>query len=209
VIKQTENTDDDMENRILKAAEELFMEQGFAKTTMGAIARKADCNQALVHYYYRTKEKLFEQVFEEKIRFIAGNILAIDAGEGSFEEKIARMVGTHFDFLAANPLFVPFMAGELLSNPERFAPVLDRHGHYPRGLFSRLDEELTRQVAAGTVRPVAALDLMATIMSLNVAPFLVLPALRRLTTLPDGAVEEWLARRRQENIDTVISRIKL
>jgi AcrR family transcriptional regulator len=198
-----------MENRILKAAEELFLEQGFARTTMGQIARKADCNQALVHYYYRTKERLFEQVFEEKISFIVGNILAIDGQEGPFEEKVARMVGAHFDFLVANPLFVPFIAGELLSNPERFVPVLDKHGHYPRGLFSRMDAELQAQVAAGTIRPVATLDFVATVMSLNVMAFLVLPALRKLSTLSEGAVEGWLAARRQENIETVLSRIRL
>jgi AcrR family transcriptional regulator len=197
-----------MENRILKAAEALFLEQGFAKTTMGAIAQRADCNPALVHYYYRTKERLFEQVFEEKIRFIAGNILAIDDDGGPFEQKIARIVGAHFDFLMQNPHFVPFIAGELLANPERFAPVLEHHGHYPRGLFARLDDEIARGVASGRIRPVETLDLMATILSLNAFPFLVLPALRKLTELTDEAVEAWLLARREENIETVLSRIR-
>ncbi len=197
-----------MEERILKAAEELFLELGFAKTTTGRIARLAGCNQALVHYYYRTKERLFEQVFEEKISYIAGNILAIDAGEDSFEEKIARMVGAHFDFLVQNPLFVPFIVGELLANPERFVPVLDKHGHYPQGIFAKLDGELQKEVARGTIRPISTLDLVATVMSLNVTPFLVLPAIHKLTTLPHGAVEAWFAARRQENIDTVLARLR-
>jgi AcrR family transcriptional regulator len=200
---------DNMEHRILESAVELFLKQGLAKTTTGQIARKAGCNPALVHYYYRTKERLFEQVFEEKIACIVGNILAIDEGEGSFEQKVTRMVGVHFDFLRQNPLFVPFIAGELLATPERFTPVLDKHGHYPIGLFARLDKELQNEVARGGIRPIETLDLVATVISLNVAPFLVLPALRRLTTLSDEAVEEWLTARRQENIDTVLSRIRL
>ncbi len=204
------NTDEkNMEKRILKAAEELFLEQGFAKTTTGQIAKLAGCNQALVHYYYRTKERLFEQVFEEKISYIAGNILAIDAGEGPFEEKIAQMVGAHFDFLVQNPLFVPFIVGELLANPERFVPVLDKHGHYPQGIFAKLDAEVQKEAARGTIRPIATFDLVTTVMSLNVTPFLALPALRKLTTLPEGTIEAWFAARRQENIDTVLSRIKL
>lgn len=198
-----------MEARILKTAEDLFLEQGFAKTTMGQIAHRVGCNQALVHYYYRTKEKLFEQVFEEKISYIAGHILAIDEGEGSFEEKIARMVGAHFDFLVQNPFFVPFIVGELLDNPGRFAPLLDRHGHYPREIFSMLDVELQREVARGTIRPITTFDLVATVMSLNIAPFLMLPAVRHVTTLPDDAAEEWLAARRGEIIETVLSRIRL
>ncbi len=198
-----------MEERILKAAEELFLEQGFAKTTTGQIAKLAGCNQALVHYYYRTKERLFEQVFEEKIRYIAGNILVIDASEGSFEEKVARMVETHFDFLMQNPLFVPFVAGELLANPERFVSVIDKIGHYPQGVFSKLDAELQKEAARGAIRPIATLDLVVTVMSLNVAPFLLLSALRRLTAIPDVAIEAWFAARREENITTVLSRIKL
>lgn len=197
-----------MEERILEAAEKLFLEQGFAKTTTGQIAKSAGCNQALVHYYYRTKERLFEQVFEEKIRYIAGNILAIDAGEGSFEDKVARMVGAHFDFLVQNPLFVSFIVGELLSGPERFVSVLDKHGHYPQGIFSKLDAELQKEVVRGAISPVTTLDLVATVMSLNVTPFLVLPAMRKLTTLPDGAIETWFRARRQENIDTVLARLR-
>ena len=197
-----------MEERILKAAEKLFLEQGFAKTTTGQIAKLAGCNQALVHYYYRTKERLFEQVFEEKIRYIAGNILAIDADEGTFEEKIARMVGAHFDFLMQNPLFVPFIVGEGLANPERFVPVLEKIGHYPQGIFAKLDAELQKEVVRGSVRPITTLDLAATVMSLNITPFIVLPALRKLTVLPDDAVETWFAARRQENIDTVLARLK-
>jgi AcrR family transcriptional regulator len=204
-----ETDEKNMEERILKAAEELFLAQGFTKTTTGQIARSAGCNQALVHYYYRTKERLFEQVFEEKIRFIVDNILSVEAGKATFAEKVAGMVGVHFDFLMQNPLFVPFIAGELLSNPERFVPLLDKHGHYPQGMFSRLDAELQKEVALGTIRPITTLDLVATVISLNIAPFLVLPALNKLTTLPDGAVRAWLEARREENIATVLSRIQL
>ncbi len=203
------NESENMEARILEAAGELFMEQGFVKTTMGRIAQRAGCNQALVHYYYRTKERLFEQVFEQKIRYIAGHILAIDEGEGTFEQKIARMAGAHFDFLVGNQQFVPFFVGEMLSSPERFTSVLDKLGHYPKGVFARLDAELTREVERGTIRRISTFDLVATVMSLNIAPFLMLPAVSHVTTLPDGAVEEWLAARRDEIIETVLSRIRL
>jgi AcrR family transcriptional regulator len=198
-----------MEDKILKAAEELFMEKGFAGTTLAEIARKAECTNALLHYYYRSKELLFERVFEEKIGFIAGHILEIDSREVSFERKMAQIVGAHFDFLAANPLFVPFIAGELLANPERFAPVLEKHGHFPIDLYTRLDKELQAKVVVGRVRPVATLDLMVTVISLNVAPFLVLPSVKRLAGLTDEAVREWLAARRQENIETVLSRLRI
>jgi TetR/AcrR family transcriptional regulator len=58
-----ENT---FEQAILEAAEKLFLEKGFAMTSTTEIAREAGCNQALVHYYFRTKAKLFDSVFEKK-----------------------------------------------------------------------------------------------------------------------------------------------
>ena len=119
------------------------------------------------------------------------------------------MAGAHFDFLVGNQQFVPFFVGEMLSSPERFTSVLDKLGHYPKGVFARLDAELTREVERGTIRRISTFDLVATVMSLNIAPFLMLPAVSHVTTLPDGAVEEWLAARRDEIIETVLSRIRL
>ena len=55
--------EENMEYKILKAAEKLFLEQGFIRTKMAQIAEEAGCNQALVHYYYRTKELLFEKIY--------------------------------------------------------------------------------------------------------------------------------------------------
>jgi len=202
---ETEN----MEERILTAAEELFLAQGFAGTTTGQIARSAGCNPALVHYYYRTKERLFERVFESKVRSVVGNILAIDEGEGTFEKRIARMAGAHFDFLVQNPLYIPFIMGEMLANPERFAPLIERHGHYPSEIFARLDAELRREVERGAIRPISTADLIATIMSLNVVPFLVWPAIKRLAIMPDVATDAWFAARRQETIDTILARLRV
>ena len=65
------NEETNTELAILKAAEELFLEQGFEQTTTKQIAQRAGCNQALLHYYYRTKDNLFVQIFEEKVKFIA------------------------------------------------------------------------------------------------------------------------------------------
>ena len=67
--------DKSMEFQILEAAEKLFLKQGYVKTSIGQIAKLAGCNQALVHYYYRTKDNLFEKIFEEKVGIIVMNIL--------------------------------------------------------------------------------------------------------------------------------------
>ena len=62
------------EQLILEAAEKLFLEKGFAMTSTTEIARVAGCNQALVHYYFRTKENLFQSIFENKFRMLISTL---------------------------------------------------------------------------------------------------------------------------------------
>ena len=54
---------EEMENKILEAAQELFLEKGYMATSTVDIAKKVGCNQALVHYYFRTKQNLFKQIY--------------------------------------------------------------------------------------------------------------------------------------------------
>ena len=53
------------EEKIVKAAEEVFMEHGFDGARMQLIADKAEINKAMLHYYFRSKEVLFEKIFDE------------------------------------------------------------------------------------------------------------------------------------------------
>lgn len=197
-----------MEQRILDAAASLFIEQGFARTTTGQIAELAGCNQALVHYYYRTKDKLFEKVFEEKKDMLVSNLLAIDDTEADWEKRMANIVGAHFDFYRENPGLVPFIFRELLSNPDRIDSLLDKLKQNTSAVFDRLEAELNREVEKGTIRPITLTDLMFTIVSLNIAPFLVMPVLRNRLNLSDEEVPALLDARRQETIDTVLARLR-
>ncbi len=200
--------DKNMESQILAAAEELFLEQGFAKTTTGQIAKLAGCNQALVHYYYRTKDNLFEKVFEEKVRMIVANIMTVNTSELPLEEKIAQMVGMHFDFLMQNPKLVPFVFTEIISNPERLHSVVGRLQEYPKSIYAKLDTELKREIALGNVRPVETIDLLFTAVMLNVPPFLISHMVQKAFDVSDELVQETLKRRKEEAINTVLARLK-
>jgi AcrR family transcriptional regulator len=197
-----------MEERILKAAEELFLEQSFAKTTTGQIAKLAGCNQALVHYYFRTKENLFDRIFEEKARLLFTGILKVESTELPFEEKIRAMIGAHFDFLRQNPRLVPFVLNELLFNPARLSSLVDKLQQYPRSIFAQLEPQLQAEIERGTVRPISALNAILTVVSLNIAPFFILPVIQKAAGLPDTVVDEMLEQRKQESIETVLARLK-
>ncbi len=200
--------DKNMEYQILEAAEKLFLEQGFAKTTTGQIAKLAGCNQALVHYYYRTKDNLFEKIFEEKVKLLVANIMTVNTSDIPLEERISQMIGMHFDFLKQNPKLIPFVLNEVTSNPERLHALVDKLQNYPKSVFAKLAADLNQEIEKGTIRPISAIDLLLTVASLNVAPFLIMPVLQKISDLSEKDVLEILEHRKQEVIETVLSRLR-
>ena len=201
--------DQNMELKILESAEKLFLEQGFLKTTTGQIAQLAGCNQALVHYYYRTKEQLFERVYEQKIQLLFSNFIAEVETCDSFEESITRMVRMHFRFLKENPMLPSFLLNECLNNPlERMSALKAKLSVLIPTVKRRLEETLNREIAAGNIRPISVLDLLFSIISLNVMPFLVMPLFLTLSDSSSEEMQTLLARREEETVNLILARLK-
>lgn len=198
------NEEKNTEQAILQAAEALFLKQGFAQTTTKQIAQQAGCNQALVHYYFRTKDNLFERILEEKVHFVADNFIAINAESISLEERIEKLVEVHFTLFNRNPRLVPFIFTELFYGARRLRPVLVQIRRYATALFARFDALLQQEARAGRIRPVTTLDLALTIISLDVAPFMLRPVAQETWELTDEQAEQLLVARKREIVDTLL-----
>lgn len=197
-----------MENQILDAAEKLFIEQGFAKTTTAQIARVAGCNQALVHYYYRTKNNLFEKIFEEKVRLLQTSFLTPEIAAVSFEEKIVMMVDTYFDFVSKNRYLFPFILTEISSNPERLQTVIGKLQNKSRTIVEGLDAEIKSEVEKGNIRPISTSDLILTFLSLNITPFILSPIFQGIMNIPYIENENQLDVRKREITEILLSRLR-
>jgi AcrR family transcriptional regulator len=109
------------EEKIKVAAKKVFTRKGYAGTRTRDIAEEAGMNLALLNYYYRSKEKLFHLVMEEKLQLLFGVISPIIMNaDSSLEEKIEQMVAEYFDILLANPDLPLFVLSEIRQHPERF-----------------------------------------------------------------------------------------
>lgn len=202
------NEETNTEQAILKAAEELFLEQGFEQTTTKQIAQRAGCNQALLHYYYRTKDNLFVQIFEEKAKFIATHFLDLNLTAQTLEERISQMVELHFEFFRKNPRLVPFLLKEVLSDPVRVAPILDKIKQYMVKIFGKIDEALHEEIEKGAARPVSTLNVILTLVSLDMAPFIIAPVLQRVLDLTDEQLDEQLDKRKPEVVEILLRQIR-
>lgn len=202
------NEETNTEQAILKAAEELFLERGFEQTTTKQIAQRAGCNQALLHYYYRTKDNLFVQIFEEKAKFIATHFLVINSTAQTLEERISQMVELHFELFRKNPRLVPFLLKEVLSDPVRVAPILDKIKQYMVKIFGKIDEALHEEIEKGAARPVSTLNVILTLVSLDMAPFIIAPVLQRVLDLTDEQLDEQLDKRKPEVVEILLRQIR-
>ena len=197
-----------MESIILETAERLFLDKGFALTSTTEIAREAGCNQALVHYYFRTKEQLFIRIFEEQIKIFAGAFFSIDEKPGTFLEKLTRKLEAHFDIIAQNPKIPFLIINEITTNPQRIKALHKSIGEYPASIIRKVNEELEEAIAQGEVRPITVLDLILTVLSLNVLPQLLRPILEEVMPLPPEEVQKLIARRKEENVKLIINSLR-
>ena len=119
-------TDNDKltEEKIFEAATEVFVEKGMDGARMQDIANQAGINKALLHYYYRTKEKLFTAVFEMIARKIFRKFAPVFDENLSLEDKIRFFFKEHITFLQENPGLPGFILNEVNRHPERIKKLL-------------------------------------------------------------------------------------
>lgn len=197
-----------MEEAILQSATRLFLDKGFASTSTTEIAKDAGCNQALVHYYYRTKDRLFEAIFLKKMKVFVGSLLEINREDLPFEEKLTRRIESHFDIIKEDPKLPLFFFNEMSTNPKRLESLKSMLGDLPSLALQQMQEELDVEIANGNVKPMTVFDLLLTIISLNLMVFIAEPMFKAVTKIPD---EEFIAlreRRKKENVQIILKSLK-
>lgn len=200
----------DTETRILQAAEQEFLSKGFIGARTTSIAEAAGVTHAMFHYYFRTKEKLFDRIISEKIALlkeaVTGSIMDINA---PLNEIVGNVINNHLEFIAANPDLPRFLLGEIYSNPERLASFLDSLSGIAPTFISVLQSKIDDESAKGLCRRVDAKMLMLDIVSLNIFAYMAAPAVN--AALGDCMVdaETFLEQRKRENCDTIMRKIRL
>lgn len=197
------------EQEILIAAEQEFLTMGYNGARTTSIARAAGVTHAMLHYYFRTKEQLFERIVDDKFAKMSHSMFAI-MGDPSLPilDRIKGGIEAHFDFVAANPLLPRFVINEIVSRPERYAMLYNRVGDIVERLFSGLQGEIDRAADAGTMERVDVKMLFISILSLNVFTFVAYPFMEPLLGEMMADRESFLAQRKAENVETILRRVK-
>ncbi|HOA14445.1 MAG TPA: helix-turn-helix domain-containing protein [Myxococcota bacterium] len=198
-----------MEQAILAAAEELFLDRGFALTSTVEIAKKAGCNQALVHYYFRTKENLFQAIFARKIKMFMTALTSMDQLDLPFEKALEYIIQAHFDVLASNPRLPFLILNELTTNPKRIEALKDiLQNEIDLRPVMHMQALLDQEIRKGTVRPTTMMDIAMAMAALNVMTFVARPIICGVLDISDDDYQEMIAHRRQENVAIILRSIR-
>lgn len=197
------------EQQILAAAEQEFLTRGYDGARTTSIAQAAGVTHAMLHYYFRTKEQLFERIVDEKFKTMSDSMFAI-MGDPSLPivERIKGGIEAHFNFVAQNPLLPRFVINEIISRPERYDVLYKRVGAIIDNVYRGLQSEINRSAERGEMEKVDVKMLFISIMSLNIFTFLAYPFMEPLMGELMANRERFLAERKAENIETILRRIK-
>lgn len=197
------------EEVIFDAAQIVFVEKGFDGARMQEIASMAGINKALLHYYYRTKEKLFNAIFEAVISKFVPKVLDYIESDKSILEKIDFFIHSYIDILLRNPFIPHFVINEINRNPSHIAEMLGKHiiGTDAFGKFSVL---LKNEAHKGNIRSIEPEQLMVNMLSLCIFPFVARPIIQGVFFNNDKKkLQIFLESRKQEVSDFIIHSIKI
>ena len=199
-----------LEKRILWVAERLFLEKGFSGTSTTEIAKTVGCNQALIHYYFRTKEKLFWDVFAPKVEQVVEYLDAPLDESIDFVERIRNVIDFYFGILELDERLAPFIVNELIMNPGRWDKFRDRYlrNESRSTAFNRFEKMVDEEIEAGRVRPMRAIDLLMNIMSLTISVFIVAPKGFASGECDSNLRKTYLTNRREEIKALIVNGIK-
>jgi AcrR family transcriptional regulator len=198
------------EQLILETAEKLFLERGYTGVSCMEIAKEAGVNHALLHYYFRTKEKLFNQIFEQKATQLLGFFAEAFDRDLPFFEKVKIGIEMHFDFLVQQPELPLFVLREVVQNKERKEQIIQKAFPVGQRIYKIITPAIEEEVKKGVIRPVKAIDLLLNIASLNVFAFVAVQVFFDIKS--DGksaAIRQFLAQRKKNNVETIIQSLKI
>ena len=199
----------DTEGKILAAAEEIFVQKGMDGSRMHEIADRAGINKALLHYYFRSKEKLFLRVFKLVFPRVLPKTLEIFMTDLPFQVKLEQFIDRYITLISRNQQLPLFVIGELAKNPDAVIEVMKETQEKLGGnLVEAIEKDIRREIEKGTIIDIDPRQLFVNVLSLCVFPFVGRPIITYIGfDNNDKSYDEFLNTRKKEVFEFVMRSI--
>jgi AcrR family transcriptional regulator len=201
----------DTEKRILEAARNIFHRKGYAGARMEEIAELAQINKAMLHYYFRSKHKLFETIFMEDIAKLAPQILFVWLSEKTFFDKIRAFVSGYITEISKHPYIPGFVLTELTQNPDyllKLKTIRENVRGNVLDVRAILKKEIEKEVDAGNIIPIDTEQLLLNIVSMCLFPFMAKPMVMLNLEMDELQFEAFVENRSQQIAEFTIRAIQ-
>lgn len=196
--------DQSTEEKIFEAARTVFLRQG-PQARMKDIAEEAGITQSLLHYYFRSRDRLFEAVFQKEAARLIPREIGILNSNLSIEEKVRTLVADYLAFLQENPHLPSFVAYEINYHPERLEAFL---GNVEKPDMQKLRDQLQARAADGSMRPIRPEQFLVNLLSLCVFPFIARPMLHAMLGLDEQRFRVFVEERANELADFFLNALR-
>lgn len=198
--------DSSTEENILNAAISVFQQKGMAGARMQEIADEADINKAMLHYYFRNKQQLFEAVFMKAFGQLAPQLNLIFASEEKLFDKIPKFVSSYIDFILKNPYLPSFIIQELNQNPDFVKKFMSHEGKPdPKPFLKQIKEE----IEAGNIKKIDPKQLLMNLLCLSIFPFVGEVMLKLVMEVSDEQYLQMMEERKTLVATQIIESIKI
>ncbi|HQY11029.1 MAG: TetR/AcrR family transcriptional regulator [Ferruginibacter sp.] len=198
--------DKNTEQVILQTARKIFIQKGLTGARMQDIADQAGFNKALVHYYFTSKDNLFNLVFEQEFSNLFSSLATIVASDLPLFEKIESIVSLDIERLSQFPGLPNFVLNEMSRNPD---VLLKRLKRIPvEKVLIVFQKQINSEIKKGTIRKITAEQLFINIQSMCIFPFIARPMIKALMQMDEKTYMTMIQRRKTEVAQFIISAIK-
>ena len=198
--------DKSTEEKILDAARKVFVQKGLDGARMQDIADEAGINKALLHYYFRTKDKLFEMIFMETVGKIFPRFEMILLSDMDLFDKIRQIVSSYIEVIIHNPYLPLFVLNEMNKNPE--FGIVDFFKVQRPMIIHRFMEDIEKEVSKGTIKAVSPAHLLVNMMSMCIFPFVAKPVINIMLDLDELQFRNMMEQRKRVVAEFIIESIK-
>ena len=197
--------DQSTEERILAAARKVFVRDGMAGARMQDIADEAGINKALLHYYFKNKEKLFETIFREATLEFLPRMNTIFESDVPLFEKIETFCREYIAQVMRTPYIPIFLLSELNKQPDKF---IKRMWGNQSPKLHKMAEQVQREVQSGNIKPIHPMNLVLNMFGMCVFPFVAKPMLHFASGISDEQFYQLMELRKTEIPRFIIDAIK-
>lgn len=196
------------EQQILRVAELEFLSKGYNGARTTSIAKAAGVTHAMLHYYFRTKELLFERIIDKKMTEITPLITYLIGNESlPLVDRIREAVSVHFDFIMANPDLPKFLMNEVIPYHDRSVMLISKVKDLFK-IFEKLQHEVNEASSRGEIEHFNVPMLFQSILAINIFPSLMSEFIPQILTDDKLTQERYMALRKAENIEIIMRRIQ-